>query len=124
MECWVKSAERGAEYHRSSKATQGSIVPADSHGGRVCEPGVSMTVRIRVIALVVMVLGTGLIAAGPDASAPRTPHEALGLLKAGNDRFARNASSPVSLSVNRPDSSGPMPHPWRWCSSARIRGCP
>ena len=29
------------------------------------------------------------------------PHEALGQLKAGNDRFARNLSKPVSLSVNR-----------------------
>ena len=34
--------------------------------------------------------------------APRpTPREALGQLKAGNDRFAPNTSRPVSLSVNR-----------------------
>lgn len=30
-----------------------------------------------------------------------TPREALGQLKAGNDRFSRNASRPVSMSVNR-----------------------
>jgi carbonic anhydrase len=30
-----------------------------------------------------------------------TPRDALGQLKAGNDRFARNASQPVSLSANR-----------------------
>ncbi len=60
-----------------------------------------MTVRFRVVALFVMLLSSGALAAGTDPSAPRTPQEALGLLKAGNDRFARNASRPVSLSVNR-----------------------
>ena len=71
-----------------------------------------MSLRIRLIGLVVVVLGTGAIAAGPDPSAPRTPQDALGALKAGNDRFAKNASSPVSLSVNRrrelADSQQPM----------------
>ena len=82
-----------------------------------------MTVRIRVIALVVMVLGTGLIAAGPDPSAPRTPREALGLLKAGNDRFARNASSPVSLSVNRRRELADAQHPMAIvlsCADSRV----
>lgn len=60
-----------------------------------------MTARFRVVALFVLLLSSGAIAAGTDPSAPRTPQEALGVLKAGNDRFARNASSPVSLSVNR-----------------------
>jgi len=59
-----------------------------------------MTVRFRVVALFVALLGSGALAA-TDPSAPRTPHEALGLLKAGNDRFVRNASSPVPLSINR-----------------------
>ncbi len=37
-----------------------------------------------------------------ETPAPRaTPRDAIGQLKAGNDRFARNASQPVSLSVNR-----------------------
>jgi len=70
-----------------------------------------MTVRIRLISLVVLALGTGAIAAGPDPTAPRTPQEALGLLKAGNDRFARNASSPVSLSVNRRRELADAQHP-------------
>jgi carbonic anhydrase len=61
----------------------------------------SMTLRIRVCALFVILLGSGAFAAAGDPSAPRTPQEVLGVLKAGNDRFARNASSPVSLSVNR-----------------------
>lgn len=60
-----------------------------------------MTVRFRMVALFVLLLSSGAIAAGTDPSAPRTAQEALGVLKAGNDRFARNASSPVSLSVNR-----------------------
>ena len=67
--------------------------------------------RIRLIGFAVLVLGTGAIAAGPDPSAPRTPQEALGLLKAGNDRFARNASSPVSLSVNRRRELADAQHP-------------
>jgi carbonic anhydrase len=70
-----------------------------------------MTTRIRVVALFVMLLGSGAIAASTDPSAPRTPQEALGLLKAGNDRFARNASSPVSLSVNRRRELADAQHP-------------
>jgi carbonic anhydrase len=52
---------------------------------------------LAVIALIATpVLGTA------EASGSRThPREALGRLKAGNDRFARNLSTPVSLSVNR-----------------------
>jgi carbonic anhydrase len=60
-----------------------------------------MTVRYRVAAVVVMVLGAAVGAAGPEDPAPLTPREALGSLKAGNDRYVRNASSPVSLSINR-----------------------
>jgi carbonic anhydrase len=75
------------------------------------------------MALVVMVLGTGPIAASPDPTAPRTPHEALGLLKAGNDRFARNASSPVSLSVNRRRELAEAQHPMAMvlsCADSRV----
>jgi carbonic anhydrase len=82
-----------------------------------------MTVRIRLISLVVLVLGTGALAAGPDPSAPRTPQEALGLLKAGNDRFARNASSPVSLSVNRRRELADAQHPIAMvlsCADSRV----
>jgi carbonic anhydrase len=75
------------------------------------------------MALVVMVLGTGPIAASPDPTAPRTPLEALGLLKAGNDRFARNASSPVSLSVNRRRELADVQHPMAIvlsCADSRV----
>ena len=47
-----------------------------------------MTLRIRLISLVVLVIGTGAIAAGPDPTAPRTPQEALSLLKAAGCRRA------------------------------------
>lgn len=60
-----------------------------------------MTVRIRAVALFVALFTSGVVAAGTDPSAPRTPQEVMGFLKAGNDRFARNASVPVSLSSNR-----------------------
>ena len=79
--------------------------------------------RIRLIGFAVLVLGTGAIAAGPDPSAPRTPQEALGLLKAGNDRFARNASSPVSLSVNRRRELADAQHPIAMvlsCADSRV----
>lgn len=82
-----------------------------------------MTGRIRLIGLAVLVLGTGALAAGPDPSAPRTPQEALGVLKAGNDRFARNASSPVSLSVNRRRELADSQHPIAMvlsCADSRV----
>ena len=82
-----------------------------------------MIVRIRLIALVIVLLGTGSIAASPDPTAPRTPHESLGLLKAGNDRFARNASSPVSLSVNRRRDLAEAQHPIAMvlsCADSRV----
>jgi carbonic anhydrase len=61
-----------------------------------------MIVRFRLAAAVAMVIGAALTAAGSDdAGRSYTPAEALGMLKAGNDRFARNASMPPSLSVNR-----------------------
>lgn len=82
-----------------------------------------MTIRIRLLALAIVVLGTGPTAASPDPSAPRTPQEALGLLKAGNDRFARNASSPVSLSVNRRRELADVQHPMAMvlsCADSRV----
>jgi carbonic anhydrase len=70
-----------------------------------------MTVRVRVAALLLLLLSSGARAAGTDPSAPRTPQEVLGVLKAGNDRFARNASSPVSLSGNRRRELADAEHP-------------
>jgi carbonic anhydrase len=82
-----------------------------------------MTLRIRLLALVVVLFGTGPIVASPDPTAPRTPLEALGLLKAGNDRFVRNASSPVSLSVNRRRELADAQHPFAMvlsCADSRV----
>ncbi len=61
-----------------------------------------MTVRVRVAVAATMVCATVLVTAGAnETNGAYTPQAALGLLKAGNDRFVRNASVPVSLSVNR-----------------------
>ena len=61
-----------------------------------------MTARIRSVALVVVLLSAVMAAAGPDPVAPPlTARQALGLLKAGNDRFARNASKPVFSTRSR-----------------------
>ena len=61
-----------------------------------------MTARFRVAATIVFVLGAAWSAGGTDGLvAVQTPQEALGLLKAGNDRFVRNTSRPVALGVNR-----------------------
>jgi carbonic anhydrase len=56
-----------------------------------------MNPRFRATATAVL-LSAGLVAA---SDAPTRPQAALGRLKAGNDRFASNASAPVALSVNR-----------------------
>jgi carbonic anhydrase len=82
-----------------------------------------MTVSIRIVALFVMLLGCGTFAASGDPSAPRTPQEVLGVLKAGNDRFARNASSPVTLSVNRRRDLAEGQHPMAIvlsCADSRV----
>jgi carbonic anhydrase len=82
-----------------------------------------MSARLRIVALWIAVLGTVAIAAGQETSAPRTPQEALGLLKAGNDRFARNLSSPVSLSVNRRRELAEAQHPVAMvlsCADSRV----
>jgi carbonic anhydrase len=60
-----------------------------------------MTVRVRVAAAATIVFTAVMAAAGAGTGETYTPQAALGLLKAGNDRFVRNASAPVSLSVNR-----------------------
>jgi carbonic anhydrase len=57
-------------------------------------------IRRHMLATAALTLSTAIGFAAGDTPRP-TPREALGQLKAGNDRFARNASKPVSLSVNR-----------------------
>jgi carbonic anhydrase len=62
---------------------------------------------------VAVVLSAGLVASGAEGPGQaRTPQDALGLLKAGNDRFVRNAMSPVSLSVNRRQELAAGQHPF------------
>ena len=78
-----------------------------------------MTVRVRVAAAATIVVAAVLVVAGADgASETYTPQAALGLLKAGNDRYVRNASSPVSLSVNRRQELAASQHP-----SAMVLSC-
>ena len=69
-------------------------------------------------------LGAAVVAAGADgAGRPNTPQGALGLLKAGNDRFVRNASTPASLSVNRRQELAVGQHPAAMvlsCADSRV----
>jgi len=72
-----------------------------------------MTVRFRIITVAAVVVSTAFVAASAEGPEPaRTPQQALGLLKAGNDRFVRNASTPVSLSVNRRQELAAGQHPY------------
>ena len=72
-----------------------------------------MTVRFRIITVAAVVVSTAFVAAGAEGPEPaRNPQQALGLLKAGNDRFVRNASTPVSLSVNRRQELAAGQHPY------------
>jgi len=83
-----------------------------------------MTVRFRAAAVVAIVVGAALSVAG--AAGPvtaTTPQDALGLLKAGNDRYVRNASVPVSLSVNRRQELASGQHPAAMvlsCADSRV----
>lgn len=90
----------------------------------VSTPGVSMTVRFRVATAAAVILSAALVAAGAEGPGQaHSPQEALGLLKAGNHRFERNASSPVSLSVNRRQELAAGQHPFAMvlsCVDSRV----
>jgi len=88
-----------------------------------------MTNRLRSILLAALALSAVVSAAGSDApstSAPATvpvAREALGQLKAGNDRFARNASLPVPLGHNRRQALSGGEQPFAMvlsCADSRI----
>ncbi len=78
----------------------------------------------RSVACLALLLVSTLYAAGGDTPAPAvSPRDALGQLKAGNDRFARNASRPVSLSVNRRRELASAQHPMSMilsCADSRV----
>jgi carbonic anhydrase len=66
---------------------------------------------------------TSSFALGDTTSSRLSPREALGQLKVGNDRFARNASKPVSLSLNRRREVAASQKPWAMvlsCADARV----
>ena len=83
-----------------------------------------MIARFRLVASTVFLLTTVLSAAGPEPAASQpTAREALGTLKAGNDRFAKNASKPVSMSVNRRKELADVQHPIAMvlsCADSRV----
>jgi carbonic anhydrase len=85
--------------------------------------GVSMNARCRVTAAAAIVFGAAMAAAGADSGHTYTSAEALGLLRAGNDRFVRNASAPASLSVNRRQELAAGQHPAAMvlsCADSRV----
>jgi len=83
-----------------------------------------MIARFRLTAVFILLLSAVSAAAGPDPAAPPlTARQALGLLKAGNDRFARNASKPVSMSVHRRQEIADSQHPVAMvlsCADSRV----
>jgi len=83
-----------------------------------------MTARIRVFLASSLLCTSVLATAAPEPVAPRlTPREALGQLKAGNDRFARNASAPISMSVNRRQAIADAARPFAMvlsCADSRV----
>jgi len=83
-----------------------------------------MTARFRPVVAIVFLLTTVLSATGPEPTVSQpTAREALGMLKAGNDRFAKNASKPVSMSVNRRKELADDQHPIAMvlsCADSRV----
>ncbi len=85
-----------------------------------------MNARLRVFiaaALLCSPLLSTTLAQTPAATQPRTPREALGVLKVGNDRFVRNASASVALSSNVREELAKGQHPFAMvlsCADSRV----
>jgi carbonic anhydrase len=78
-----------------------------------------MTLRVRLFVVAVLCCTAWSVG----LAEPRTPKEALGLLKVGNDRFIRNASQPVSLSPGTREELVKGQHPWAMvlsCADSRV----
>src|SRR5438105_4871457 len=71
--------------------------------------------RVRTTVAALFAVTAVVAAAGGDPPAAR---EVLGMLKAGNDRFARNLSQPQPLGVNRREELAREQHP-----SAMVLSC-
>jgi carbonic anhydrase len=77
--------------------------------------------RLATGAAATLAMSVVLGAAGTDAPLPA--RSALGILKAGNDRFARNLSQPVPLGVNRREELSKGQHPIAMvlsCADSRV----
>jgi carbonic anhydrase len=82
-----------------------------------------MTLRVRLFVVAVLCLTAWSVGLAETVAPVRTPREALGLLKVGNDRFIRNASSPVSLSPSTREELSKGQHPWAMvlsCADSRV----
>ncbi len=82
-----------------------------------------MTQPRSIVCLVLLLVSTLATVGGQTPAPAVSPRDALGQLKAGNDRFARNVSRPVSLSVNRRRELAGAQHPISMilsCADSRV----
>lgn len=78
-----------------------------------------MTVRFRLLIVAVLCC----VPFSASLAQTRTAREALGLLKVGNDRFVKNASAPVSLSLHTREELAKGQHPFAMvlsCADSRV----
>ncbi|MBM3818359.1 MAG: carbonic anhydrase [Acidimicrobiia bacterium] len=82
-----------------------------------------MTLRVRLFMVAVLCCTAWSVGLAETPAPVRTPREALGLLKVGNDRFIRNASAPVSLSAGTREELAKGQRPWAMvlsCADSRV----